>query len=86
MPRQRPHASRNLGEGVVQALMHHDVREVVVVEARSAQLRVVHVEAQGFDQVQHGSGAGRQSDRGARVAGDFGLPEDDVQHVLRPDG
>ena len=86
MSRQRPHATRHLRERVVEVLVDHDVREVVIVEARPAQLGVIHVEAQGFHEVQHGPGAGRQSDRGPRVTGDFGLPEDDVQHVLKPGG
>ena len=86
MSRQCPHASRNLRERIVQGFVHHDVREVVVIQPRTAQLRIVHVEAQRLHEVQHGPRAGRQTDCRTRVTGDLRLPENDVQHVLRPGG
>ena len=54
--------------------------EVVVVQSGTAKFRVIHVEAQGLDQVQHRSRACGQSNGGPRVPGDFRLPENNVQH------
>ena len=77
---ERPDASRHLSEGVIQTLVHHDVREVMVIQAGTAKLRVVHIKAQRLDQVQHGPGTCRQTDRSTRIPGDFRLPKNNVQH------
>ncbi|MNW63991.1 hypothetical protein D3C74_422310 [compost metagenome] len=58
--------------------MHLHRGEVVVVQARPAELGLVEVEAQRLDQVQAGAGHGREADRVARVAGDAGLEEHEV--------
>ena len=60
--------------------MHGDSRVFVVIEARAAQLAVVHAEAEGFDEMQSGPRIRRQADHVAGVRRDFGVDEDDGEH------
>ena len=68
---------------LVQALLPGGVNarvgQLVVVQAGTAQLGVVHVE-QGVHEVEHGAGVGAQADRRPGVTGDARGEEDDVQH------
>jgi hypothetical protein len=54
----------------------------VVIQARAAQLAVVHVEAQRPHQVQPCAGVGAQADRVAGVGRDFRLMKNDVEQWL----
>ena len=80
MARECPDASRNLGERLVQGVVNLHVCEVVVIQARTAKLRVIHVESQRLHKVQHGTRTCGQANSGSRIAGDFRLPKNNVQH------
>ena len=70
----------------LEVLVHRDHGEVVVVQARPAQLGVLEVEAQRLHQVQLGAGHRGEADGVAGVAGDFGGVEEDSKHVVQPLG
>ena len=55
----------------VQILVHVDIGELVVVQARAAQLGVVEIESERADQVQARAGIRAQADDIAGVWGDF---------------
>lgn len=61
--------------------MHRHHGEVVVVQTRTAQVRIIKVEAQRLHQVQLSAGNRRQTDSVAGIAGNFRGIEKNLEHV-----
>ena len=72
-------ASRDLLKALLPGGVDARVGQVVVVQAGTTQLGIVHVE-QRIHEVEHGAGIGAQADRRPSVARDTRKEEDDVQH------
>lgn len=66
-------------QALVKGGVDGDLGEVVVVQAGAAQMFLREVEAERFDKVQMGPGARTHADGVARVRGNDGIVEDDVQ-------
>ena len=60
--------------------MDGDARIFVIIEAGTAQVAIVHPEAQRLDEMQVGCRVGRQPDHVAGVGRDLGVDEDDGEH------
>jgi hypothetical protein len=60
--------------------VHDDARVLVVIETGTAQVAVVHPEAQRLDEVQVGCRVRRQPDHVAGVGRYLGMDEDDGEH------
>ena len=65
----------------VERRVHGHHGEVVVVQSRAPQLRVLEGEAERLDEVQVGTGGRGDADRVAGVAGDARLDEHQVEHA-----
>lgn len=59
--------------------MHCDVRQIVIVQARSAQLFFTQIKTQGFNQMQVGPRSGTHSDGVSGVRGDHRVLKNHVQ-------
>ncbi len=62
--------------------MNPDVGIFMVVQAGSAQLFVLKVKSQWFDQMELGAGIGAQADDVAGIRGDLRFVEDDVREGI----
>jgi len=60
--------------------MDRDDGEIVVVQARPAQLGIGKVKAQRLHQMEFGAGDGGQTNSVARIARDFWSVEEDAEH------
>ena len=70
---------REIGEGGGPVGVDADVDGIPVVEAGAAEVFVVDGKAEGFDEVEDGSGGGAEARDVASVGRDFGMDEDDVE-------
>lgn len=61
--------------------MHRHHRQVVIIQTRAAQMRIIKVKAQRLHQVQLSAGNRRQTDSVAGIAGNFRGIEKNLEHV-----
>ena len=61
--------------------MHRHHREVVVIQTRTAQVRIIKVKAQRLHQVQLSASNRRQTDSVAGIAGNLRGIEKNLEHV-----
>src|SRR5438094_10147499 len=68
------------------ARVNAHVGKLVIVEARALQLPIREREPERLHEMQARSGIGAQPDHVARVRGNLGVDEDDVDHRVQPAG
>lgn len=71
----------NRGEEVVRAFVDEDADLVPIIEARALQMLLVEGKAKGLHEMQDAPRRRGGPDDVARVLGDFGFEEDDVEHA-----
>jgi hypothetical protein len=54
----------------------------MIIKPGAAQLLVIQVKTQGFDQVKQAAGIGTQADNIAGIGWYFGLVENNIEHLL----
>jgi hypothetical protein len=77
-----PVAARQRRTHCLPVLVHGEVGQFVIVEARAAHGFLVQRETQRPDQVQTAAAVGGEADDVARIAGNFRLKKNDVKHAL----
>jgi CBS domain-containing protein len=81
---RKPARRRDAREAAVEAVMHPNVRERVVVKTGPAQAALIEPEAERPDQVQPCAGVGTEADDVARVRRDLGFVKRDVENGAVP--
>lgn len=59
----------------------YDAGELVIIEAGPFQFPIIPAKAHGFDKMEFCTGIGAETDHVAGVGGDFGLVENDGEHL-----